>query len=288
MQRILTFIRLYLRNLFSRAAVTDTGSSVVVTLTSHSDRIQRAFAAVESIGLGTLRPRRLILFLGKRYESLPLPVSLKRLCSRGLEVMFVDEAGPHTKYYPYLQQSSDFCEPLVTADDDKMYSREWLERLVDAYRQHPAEINCWRARDIRLDADGLRPYREWRLCQSTEASATHFATGVGGVIYPPEFLRRLKRAGQAFSVCCPKADDLWLHVNALRAGFPVRQIHPQAREFPGVPRSSRTALQRTNVDQDGNDVQAAKTYSEEDLALLRAAVAAAEGCAPTGHLSMHR
>ncbi len=268
MRRILIFLLLYLRNLFSARLVTDPDSTVVVTLTSHSDRIGRAFASVESIGRGSVRPRRLILFLGRRYEGMPLPRTLVRLATRGLEVIYADEVGPHTKYYPYLEREQDFRDPLVTADDDKMYSRDWLARLTEAYRSHPAVINCWRARKIQVDAGGLRPYAEWRLCTCTAPSTSHFATGVGGVIYPPGFLRRLKQAGLAFRDCCLKADDLWLHVNALRAGFPVRQIQRQAREFPGVPRSSRSALQRTNVDRNGNDLQAANTYTADDIALL--------------------
>lgn len=52
MKRILIFIRLYLLNLWARASVVDPQGQVDVTLTSHSDRIRRAFASIESIGRG--------------------------------------------------------------------------------------------------------------------------------------------------------------------------------------------------------------------------------------------
>ncbi len=268
MKRLLLFLRLYWLNLFARAPLVDCDAAVVVTLTSHSDRIRRAFAAVESIGRGRCRPRRLILFLGKSYEQQPLPATLQRLLWRGLEVRYVDDVGPHTKYYPYLQGTDRFDTPLVTADDDKMYDRQWLAGLIGAHQAHPALVNCWRARTVRLDTNGLRPYDEWPLCCDTRASVTHFATGVGGVIYPPALLQHLKAAGDVFIACCPKADDLWLHVMAIRNGYPIRQIDRQAREYPGVPRSSRTALQRTNIDGKRNDVQAAHTYTRDDLSLL--------------------
>ncbi len=271
MKRILIFLRLYLLNLFAKASVIDENGDVVVTLTSHSDRIRRAFASVESIGLGEKRPRRLILFLGKKYAPQPLPATLQRLVRRGLEVQYVDDVGPHTKYYPYLLITSRFEWPLVTADDDKMYDRGWLAGLIDAYRAEPAMVNCWRAREVRVDASGLRPYDEWPLCRDTRPSLLHFATGVGGVIYPPALLQQLKEAGDVFKDQCPKADDLWLHVMAIRHGYPIRQIDRKAREYPGVPRSSETALQRTNIDGKRNDVQAAQTYTAEDLHLLRQA-----------------
>ncbi len=271
MKRILIFIRLYLLNLWARASVVDPQGQVDVTLTSHSDRIRRAFASIESIGRGEQRPRRLMLFLGKKYAQQPLPATLQRLVQRGLEVHYVDDVGPHTKYYPYLLQKNSFDAPLVTADDDKMYDRGWLAGLIDAHRAAPDMVNCWRARDVRIDANGLRPYDEWPLCRDTEPSITRFATGVGGVIYPPALLQHLKEAGDVFNGCCPKADDLWLHVMAIRNGYPIRQIDRHAREFPGVPRSSETALQRTNIDGKRNDVQAAQTYSRSDLASLRSA-----------------
>lgn len=271
MKRILIFIRLFWLNLFATTPVVDPDSPVDVTLTSHSDRIRRAFASIESIGRGARRPRRLILFLGNQYEQQPLPTTLQRLVRRGLEIRYVDDVGPHTKYYPYLQLSKRPETPLVTADDDKMYDRDWLNGLIHAYRAEPQMVNCWRAREVRIDAQGLRPYDEWPLCSDTRARLTHFATGVGGVIYPPALLQRLKEAGDVFKDCCPKADDLWLHVTAIRQGYPIRQIDRCAREYPGVPRSSRTALQRTNIDGKRNDVQAAQTYTAEDISLLRQA-----------------
>ena len=85
MKRILIFIRLYLLNLFARTSIVDNEATVTVTLTSHSDRIRRAFASIESIGRGQCRPRRVILFLGKKYETQPLPATLQRLIGRGLE-----------------------------------------------------------------------------------------------------------------------------------------------------------------------------------------------------------
>ena len=64
MNRYLTYIALFLRNCFSNARVIDASSGVVVTLTSHSVRVKHAFAAIESIGNGSLKPSRLILYLG--------------------------------------------------------------------------------------------------------------------------------------------------------------------------------------------------------------------------------
>lgn len=268
MKRVLLYLLYCLRNVLARSAIVDPDGAAVVTLTSHADRIGRAFAAIESISRGRCLPRRILLYLGRQHEGEPLPHGLLRLRQRGLEIVYVDDVGPHTKYYPWLLANDRFDHPLATADDDKLYPRNWLAGLLDAYRARPDLIHCWRAREIRTGADGLRPYREWPLCATTHAAFRHLATGVGGVIYPPAFLHALQSAGDRFQDCCPKADDLWLHVTALREGFRVRQVEGQACEFTGIPYSSGSALQRTNMDGGQNDTQAARTYTDSDLARL--------------------
>ena len=96
--------------------------------------------------------------------------------------------------------------------------------------------------------------------------------GCMGVIYPAQFLMALKRAGTAFEHCCPKGDDLWLHVQALRASYKVRQILPRLPyfSFQLIPGSQQIALSHENVDGDGNERQMRATYNEADIQLLRA------------------
>lgn len=268
MKRFLTYFSLFLRNLWSDLPVVDRSSGVVVTLTSHSGRIRHAFAAIESIGRGSLKPARIILYLGKANERAALPGSLIRLAARGLEICFCEDVGPHTKYYPYLITEPTLDLPLVTADDDKLYESDWLTILLARWRQEPELIHCFRAREIRLDQQGIEPYWHWPVCSSDQPSFLHFATGVSGVIYPPSFQKVLRDAGDAFRDLCPKADDIWLHVMALRNGYKIRQVSNESIEYPGIPGSSRYALRRTNVDDNGNDMQISKTYTPEDVLRL--------------------
>lgn len=273
MKRLISYLGMWLRNLGTRSSIIDPSSGVVVTLTSHSGRIRHAFAAIESIGQGSLKPARIILYLGRQNESQVLPATLVRLIARGLEIVYCEDMGPHTKYRPYLVSQKSLDRPLVTADDDKLYARDWLQTLFQRWRQEPRLIHCFRARDIRLDAHGIQPYWNWPLCRSDQASALHFATGVSGVIYPPEFQCLLRDAGETFRDLCPNADDIWLHVTAIRHGFQIRQVHRQSQEYPGIPGASRYALRRANVDDRGNDDQIAKTYQADDIRILREAAA---------------
>jgi hypothetical protein len=242
----------------------------VVSLTTHGERILKVHLAIESVALGHLLPSRIILWLddSSLFQNLPAPI--RRLQDRGLEVLLTRNYGPHTKYYPYIESEHSFHSPLVTADDDIIYPRYWLRTLIEAYREFSNAVNCYRARVVEADGHDMRPYHTWELCTSTDASFRNVPTGVSGTVYPPSFQSVLKKAGSAFEACCPANDDIWLHVQAIRAGIKVRQISRRARHFPIIPGTQKVSLYRTNVTQDdGNDQQAKATYQETDLEILR-------------------
>lgn len=266
---VIETIRLTTQNLLSRRSCTH-ASGPVVSLTTHGRRMKTAFLAIESIARGTVRPSRLVLALDAPEQGARLPATLRRLQRRGLEIMYAKPAGPHLKYLAYLESGAALDRPLVTADDDLMYPQWWLDRLYVAHKQAPDLIHCFRARRVQLTALGeFAPHSQWLACTDTEASLDTCATGVSGVIYPAAFQRWLLANGRQFEACCPKADDIWLHVMALRGGFKARQIQAEPIHFVGILGTQRDALHRTNVRGFGNDRQIAATYTDEDMALLR-------------------
>jgi hypothetical protein len=258
--------KLRVRNRLSKKMVVSPGGEAVISLTTYGDRVDSVYLTIESIGAGTVRPRRLILWLDK--EIVPRP-EIDRLIARGLEVRMCDNFGPHTKYYPYIETESALDLPLVTADDDVIYPSFWLQLLIEAYKARPDLVNCYRARDIVLTDTWLAPYLNWPLTKDCVASSAKMATGVSGVIYPMSLQRLLKANGREFMKLCPKADDLWLHVIALRNEFKIRQLAPVATEFHTVPGSQAQALCATNQFLGGNDRQINKTYDQDDFWLLK-------------------
>jgi hypothetical protein len=257
-------------NRYGRAPVTGE-VPVVVSMTTHSTRIARVYRTLESIARGTVKPRRLLLWLGAEEQARALPPTLRRLQRRGLEIRYAADVGPHTKYYPYACSEAIHRLPLVTADDDMWYPPFWLERLWQAHQRDPARVHCYRARRVQLDSAHLLPYETWPFMDDDRPGPTVFATGVGGVVYPPALLDCLRDQGPGFAQCCPEADDLWLHVSALRHGFQARQLNPEVMEFETMPATQSIGLQVRNVGLSQNDVQAAATYTPDDLALMRRA-----------------
>lgn len=258
-------LRLKLKNLFSRKSLL-CKQGPVVSLTTHGQRLQTVYLTLEAIGRGKLRPSRLILWLDEG-EDTDLPASIVRLQGRGLEVYYGECLKSHKKYYHYVESTEQFDIPLVTADDDILYPESWLEGLHSAYKDRPDLINCYRAHRIKLVESQIDGYASWPPCTGTRENYLNFATGVSGVIYPPEFLQFLRRSGKYFLDCCPKADDVWLHVNAIRAGYKIRQITPMPMHFALIPNTQEVALMNSNLN-GGNDVQILQTYHPEEIAVL--------------------
>lgn len=259
------------RNRSSGRSVVRPGGPVV-SLTSYGKRIDTVYLTLETIARGTLLPSRLILWMDDAGAFERRPDTLRRMEARGLEVRLTENYGPHTKYYPYLTSTDNLDLPLVTVDDDTLYPRRWLQSLMEAHRKNPDVVHCYRAHVVEIDRDGFAPYVTWRRCRSTMPSILNFATGVSGVIYPPALQRRLKSAGLEFVEICPKADDIWLHVQAIRGGFQVQQLKAWEQSFPILPDTQDMGLIQGNVHGSQNDVQIRKTYTEEDIALLRSAL----------------
>jgi hypothetical protein len=252
-----------------RSRISVLGSGPAVSLTTYGRRIQSVYLTIESIAAGSNKPSRLMLWLDDEAAYRDLPASLKSLQDRGLEVLLSANYGPHTKYYPYLESMSGFAAPLVTADDDMIYPHSWLAGLMRSYASDPKVVSCYRAHVMKFSGSGLAPYVTWGRCRSNQPSYRNFGTGVSGVLYPPEFLARLKAMGKDFQQVCPKADDLWLHVNAIRAGYRIKQVRPWQMTYPMLPDTQEMGLNVSNVHAAQNDAQIQSTYTSDDLELIR-------------------
>lgn len=240
-------------------------ANVAVSLTTHGKRLETVHLAIESILAGSLRPRRLVLWLDSDPATLQLPAALLRLQARGLDIRFVDNFGPHTKYFPYVRQFDADDMPLVTADDDVLYPRAWLAQLVAAHAAAPAIIHCHLARRIALGKHAPQPYQEWLHATSTTPSHRTFALGYAGVIYPPAYLATLRAADTAFMQICPKNDDIWLHATALRNGYLVHQLTADPAYPLTIPFTQDVALFNSNQLASGNDAQAQAVYTAADV-----------------------
>jgi len=242
--------------------------SVDVSMTSHSGRILTLPAAIESIVRGTQRPSSITVAIDDE-EHLTRAKSrvLKRLERLGVTVLSGPRIGPHAKYYQYLTRRWREGTAFVVMDDDILYRRDILRRLVEAAAEHPLHNVCTRSLLIATGASRLRKYSEWALNRRRGVRRDIFATNVGGVYVCPEFALHLREHGTEFREKCPKADDVWFKWISLRHAIPYYQCLDEFYAPTVIPLTQGIALFKSNM-LEGNDDQIARTFRDEDLELL--------------------
>ncbi|MCS5704702.1 hypothetical protein NZK27_00710 [Synechococcus sp. FGCU-3] len=212
--------------------------------------------------------------MSKANERSRFPTTLERLRKRGVEFKYVQDMGPHTKYFYALDECMRSGLPLVTIDDDCVYWSWLLSRLVKTSFSSPTKLIGYRVRRIKLAEDGSPlPYSEWHFCESTDDHPLNFITGVSGAFYPLDFIKILSLYGDDFTETCLKADDVWINYVAAKHDIRVRQVDSAHWDFPQIPGSQRQSLWSTNQ-RGGNDVQIKRTYDQLTLAKLKIADAA--------------
>ena len=124
-----------------------------LSMTTYGVRFQTAHLSLEAIARGRVRPSRALLFVDDKSLYDNPTKGLQRLVKRGLELHLVENFGPHTKYYPFLELVNDFDRPHATGDDDHIYPKWWLAKLSNAIEKEPTYLHAFRAHRIGLSED---------------------------------------------------------------------------------------------------------------------------------------
>lgn len=191
---------------------------------------------------GTLAPSAVYVWIssepflldeGVAVEDLPpAVVEMAESPSCPVEVRAVENLGPHRKLVPLLRETYDDPDPplIVTADDDTLYPRRWLEALTRAHRETGSAVT-FRARRIRTDGDRLAPYETWPLVRDEEVvSYRLFSTGKDGLlVHPHMFDERVLT--DAFGELCPSRSDAWINGGLLAGRTPTLNLS-SARVLP--------------------------------------------------------
>lgn len=267
---LLRMVPLAWLNRFSHTRFPETGD-VIISLTSHGDRLEKAYYTLESIARG-YRQAPVVLWLDQSDFDSEWPRSLRRLVDRGLQVRCSDGLyGPHTKYWGQFREMAGTSVRVATIDDDMIYPEWFLQRLLFIGDLRGDAVIAYRAHRIELRDEKILPYLKWHAADTSEASFLHFATGVSGVLYPSSFISYVVEQGDEFLALSPRADDVWLHACALRSGHLVRQVYAKPRNFAVVPRTQNGALVVGNTLMGGNDEQINRVYTDQDVDILVAA-----------------
>lgn len=237
---------------------------LIVSLTTYGKRLQDVCFTIESLMHQTLPPNRIILNIALSYQQKPLPLTLKKQITRGLEIAYVEDTRSYKKLIPTLRDNPNAI--IITVDDDVLYEFDLIERLFNSYLDNPNKVSALRTHTIIVDKNG-KPlnYNKWKWgVDEAKNSFQLFATGVGGILYPPHCLSEEVFNQEIFTSICPTADDVWFHAMALKNG--TRIIKVPTRSADGCDYIMNEDVQdiglcNINVGQEGhNDIQIKAVY----------------------------
>lgn len=244
---------------------------IVVSLTSYGNRIYDVSLVIESIMQGTVRPNRIVLWLAEcEFKGRCLPKAIELQEARGLQVKFCEDVRSYKKLIPSLKMFPNAC--IVTIDDDVLYEYDFLERILEAHRNHPNAVCGTRVHKVKMGEDG-RPLSymdwEWYTTDTGVESSLLFPTGVGGILYPPHCFSQEVFNQEAFMTLAPYADDVWFYAMNLMNGTPYVKVYSRKPngDFIELPSSYYSALFSQNTDPGNcrNDVQIKAVFEKYGL-----------------------
>lgn len=196
---------------------------VTVSLTSFPARIGSLHLVVRSLLKQTVLPERIVLYLGTDSMDSDIPQKLRSLEKFNFIIKTgYDDIKPHKKYLYAMQEYPD--DIIITVDDDSLYDRNLVCDLLRCHEKYPEAVCARRVHRITKNNDGtLKKYNdwEWEYTESIEPSFKLFATGCGGVLYPPHTFTEEAFNSETMKKHCLTTDDIWLKFMELKNNIKV-------------------------------------------------------------------
>ena len=165
-----------------------------------------------------------------------------------------DDLKSHKKYFYSFQKFKN--KPIITVDDDVIYSNNMVSTLINSYKKHPNCISCNRANLILLRKDkSFRSYETWPMNYTLLKDTPSYQllpTGVGGIIYPPYSLPSYTFDKNAIINNCLLCDDLWLKAMAVINNIKTVLVENPC-DYSLIEGSQEVALWKENVQKLNND-----------------------------------
>ena len=221
----------------------------IISLTSFPGRIEACCYAIKSLMIQTYQADKIVLWLSsEQFRATSLPEGMKPLIDAGLEIRYCDDLRSHKKYF-YALQEQNVHELIITFDDDIIYEKDAIEKLINKHLQFPDAIVCNRGHHIRMNGDRLMPYNKWELLfedgVDKPAMAVMPSTGAG-CLYPYGCMPKSTFDLELIRQNAWTADDIWMRFNSINNHVKVVRTRKNVATLCNVADSQKEALRIQN------------------------------------------
>ena len=227
---------------------------VIVSLTSFPARFDTLDICIKSLFAQSVKPDKIVLYLGKECDDAVLPGRLTELEKYGLEIkMGYADIRPHKKYFFAMQEYPE--DIIITVDDDLMYDRNMIKSLLESYKDNPNAVSARRVHRITSSGGDLEPYDSFDKCwtKTTEPSHILLSTNGAGTLFPPGSLPEEAFDIDTIKKLCLDADDIWIKFMLIKKGVPVVWVKSHQSMPPEIPGTQKVALYYSNTDKDNSN-----------------------------------
>ncbi len=223
--------------------------TLTVSLTTFPARIDTCYYAIKSLMLQDYQADRIVLWLAEeQFPHKQLPEYYGELIDRGLEIRYCDDLRSHKKYYYALQEQKE-NELVVTFDDDIIYERDALAKLMRYHAKYPGCVVCNRGHHITAENGEIDTYRKWRICSPEgvyEPSIRIMPSTGAGCLYPYGVMPDTTFDKNNIRQYALTADDIWMCFNRLSVNVPVVKTREKNAILCNVYSSQAEALTTVN------------------------------------------
>lgn len=247
--------------------------NIVLSMTSYPQRFESIHLTIKSLMLQTMKPDKFIVWLDDYVTRDQYTEEMIHLEKYGIEYKpRYGDLKPHKKYIYAMQEYPESL--IITVDDDLIYAKDLIESLVKTHRKYPKEVCARRVHRITRNAKGnIASYNEWEGECMLKKTPAHdlFATGVGGVLYPPHCVSDRTFDMDLIMKLSLHQDDIWLKFMEWMAGTKVVWAPSRIPVPQEIKESQGVNLRSENVGRSQNDVcflNVAK-YFEKELDIMK-------------------
>lgn len=190
---------------------------VIVSCTTTLKRLSIFYYGIQSLLNQNYQPDVLLVNLCKdTFGDGKVSVIPQWLQDERITINLVEDVRSYTKLLPALDIATQ-DDIIITADDDILYSKTWLQELIDAHTAYPNAIVCSRARVMKKNMfNRYMNYSNWEIVTKEFQGKELLPLGVGGVVYKKEFFDIDFLKDKKFLEIAPTTDDLWFRMASMK------------------------------------------------------------------------
>lgn len=198
---------------------TDYSANFVVSIASYPKRDPLLPAVFQALSRQTVLPQKWILVLSEEDYPQGLPSHLKKLSSRGIEILWVKD-NPYAvkKLIPTIQKYPKM--DVVTFDDELIYGKTVIERLVDGRNKFPKSIIGHVGKELCKKKNQLGMFYRYKRHASLKTNPNQvYFLGGSGTYYPSQSLdERVTNTEVIHRIVPGRGSDIWFWAAAVAKG----------------------------------------------------------------------